>query len=68
MKSMWIVRILCVLAVLGIFLSCGCGVFTAERNRRSMYAIRTDLKHMVDDGYWMVGLERPTKLYDEIDP
>ena len=68
MKSMWIVRILCVLAVLSIFLSYGCGAFTAERNRRTMYAIRTDLKHMVDDAYWMVGLERPTKLYDEIEP
>jgi len=68
MKSRWAVRIFCVLAVLGLFIAYGCHPFTAERNRRRVYAVKTDLEHMVDDVDWILGFDRPTRLYDESRP
>ena len=68
MMRTWLVRIACVLVVCSFALSVGCNAFSAERNRRRMYTVRTDLDRMVDDVDWILGLDRPTKMYDPTKP
>lgn len=65
MRNHWTARILCLLAVIGLLIACGCNAFTPRRQRRRSYAIRTNLDRAVDDVDWMLGLHRPTSLYDE---
>ncbi len=65
MKKLWPARVLCLLAVLSIVFVCGCNAFTAERQRRRAYTVRTDLDRMVDDADWLLGLYRPVHSYDE---
>lgn len=48
------------LAVIG-----GCNAFSPERQRQRTYSIKTDLDRMVDDVDWILGLHRPTTLYNE---
>jgi len=60
---------LCALVVLSVsLLFAGCNFFSAERNRRRAYTIRTDLDRMADDVDWILGFDRPSRLYDERQP
>lgn len=59
-------RIVCLLAVASLFLSmCGCGMFDPDRNRRRRYVVRTDLEHFVDDFDWVLGIDKPSMLYED---
>lgn len=43
----------------------GCNAFSPQRQRQRTYAIKTDLDRMVDDVDWILGLHRPSTLYNE---
>jgi len=68
MKGNWIARILCLLLIGTMVVAVGCNAFSAQRNRRRLYTVRTDLDRMVDDVDWVLGFSGPTKLYDETRP
>ncbi len=68
MKHWWLGGLLCVFAAMGLIMSLGCNAFSAERQRRRAYSIRTDLDHMVDDVDWVLGLDEPSSLYEETFP
>jgi len=68
MKSRWVTKLLCVVAVTGLVLSLGCNAFSAERQRRRAYSVRTDLNYMVDDVDWLLGLDEPSALHEETFP
>jgi len=66
MKSTWLVRFLCVVAVAGaVFTMLGCNAFTPERQRMRSQTVRDDLDHMTDDVDWLLFLNRPSIAYDE---
>ncbi len=68
MNRCWAARILCLLAVIGMVIVCGCSAMNAyspERKRRRAYSVRTDLNRMVDDVDWIMGWHRPTRSFDE---
>ncbi len=51
-----------------VFVFSGCAAMqyrTPARQRRRMYAIETDFYHMSDDIDWILGIERPSRLYDQ---
>jgi hypothetical protein len=59
-------RIVCLLALFGLVLGlCGCGMFDPDRNRRRRYVVKTDLEHFVDDLDWILGLDKPSMLYED---
>lgn len=69
MTSRWLRVLLCVLTVVGVAISLGCAnPFSAERNRRRLYSIRTDMDHIVDDVDWLFGLDEPSILYEDSFP
>jgi hypothetical protein len=65
MKRLLAARVLCAFVALVLIMSAGCAFNTPLRQRRRAYTIRTDLDRAVDDIDWVLGLHRPTTLYDE---
>ena len=73
MRHSWGARTLLLAAALSLLVASGCGIMWAgmtdpERQHRRAYTIRTDLDRIWDDVDWMLGLHRPTPLYDETIP
>ncbi len=65
MKSAWLTRLVCLLALAGFIAALGCSDISPERARRHRYTVRTDLERMKDDIDWILGLHRPVESYDE---
>jgi hypothetical protein len=65
MKKLRIVALVGLLSVMGFVFLGGCNAFSPERQRQRTYSIKTDLDRMVDDVDWILGLHRPTTLYNE---
>ncbi len=54
------------LSLIGIFLGCEAMQYQSQRRqRRRQHAIETDLSHMSDDIDWVLGIARPSRLYDQ---
>lgn len=68
MKGKRFARVVCLLLICSFVIIAGCQAFSAERNRRRRYSMRTDLDRLVDDVDWILGLQRPSRLYDETRP
>ena len=65
MKRFRFAAVVGLLCVIGLTFLCGCNAFSPERQRQRTYAIKTDLDRMVDDVDWILGLHRPSSLYNE---
>jgi len=65
MDKRWWMKLLCLLAVLGVMVMCGCTQTGPRRARRHRYAISTDFERMKDDIDWLLGIHRPALSYDE---
>jgi len=60
--------LLCLLAALAIVASLGCNAFSAERQSRRVYVIRTDLDRIPDEIDWILGLDEPSIIYEDSFP
>ena len=58
----------CLLAVAGLVLSTGCGMFTPERNQRRLDVMKADMARIPDEIDWILGLDEPSSLHEETFP
>ena len=61
------ILIILLIAVVGAFFT-ACEAMqyhTPARERRRRHVVETDLYHMADDIDWVLGLDRPSTLYDQ---
>jgi hypothetical protein len=69
MSSRWLTVVLCSLALIGVSLSLGCAeMFSAERNRRRSYVMKSDVDRIPDEIDWALGLDEPSTLYEDSFP
>jgi hypothetical protein len=65
MRSRWLVTILCLATMIGLFVSTGC---SPERNARRVSTMRSDWERIPDEVDWLFGLDEPSILYEETFP
>ena len=65
MKRLRYAALIGLLFVLGLTCLGGCNAFSPQRQGQRTYSIKTDLDRMVDDVDWILGLHRPSTLYNE---
>lgn len=65
MITRWVSAVLCFLMIVGISASLGC---TVERNRYRVNSMQTDLRNLVRDVDWALGIDEPSMLHEDSFP
>jgi hypothetical protein len=65
MKRLRLAVLIGLIGLMGLGVFGGCNAFSPQRQRQRIYSIKTDLDRMVDDVDWILGLHRPSTLYNE---